>query len=262
MFISRKWRYFWVMIGFMVAELAGTIATLTLFGIASPDAYRTQLWKLGGELGFNSSPDQILYAYANYRPIPKTPIIWSGFITNYNIIISVLSMFILLAKVVLFIMHMWIPLVSVIINVVLTALWCFSAYGQAGPDKSDPEHPSSVAWYIAKSCSVAEPSGNGHNCQMAKGSFAATIFMIAIFTFNIVLGVWSMFPTKEAKEARKNAKEEEMSSPSSPENTREKLWELRNMQQPAPTFQPYTPRTLAFNTLDRQLPLREKETYA
>jgi hypothetical protein len=71
-----------------------------------------------------------------------------------------------------------------------------------------------------------------------------------------------MFPTKEAKEARKNAKEEEMSSPSSPENTREKLWELRNMQQPAPTFQPYTPRTLAFNTLDRQLPLREKETYA
>jgi hypothetical protein len=89
-------------------------------------------------------------------------------------------MFILLAKVVLFIMHMWIPLVSVIINVVLTALWCFSAYGQAGPDKSDPEHPSSVAWYIAKSCSVAEPSGNGHNCQMAKGSFASTIFMMYV----------------------------------------------------------------------------------
>jgi hypothetical protein len=78
MFISNKWRYFWVMIALMVAELAGTVATLTLFGIASPDAYRTQLWKLGGELGFNSSPDQILYAYANYRPIPKTPLVWSS----------------------------------------------------------------------------------------------------------------------------------------------------------------------------------------
>lgn len=78
MFISKKWKYFWVMIGLMVAELAGTIATLTLFGIANPDAYRTQLWKLGGELGFNSSPDQILYAYANYWPIPKTPLVWSN----------------------------------------------------------------------------------------------------------------------------------------------------------------------------------------
>jgi len=77
MFISRKWRYFWVMIGLMVAELGGTVATLALFGIASPDAYRTQLWKVGGENGFNSSPDQILYAYANYRPIPKTPLVWS-----------------------------------------------------------------------------------------------------------------------------------------------------------------------------------------
>lgn len=65
------------MIGLMVAELGGTVATLTLFGIASPDAYRTQLWKVGGENGFNSSPDQILYAYANYRPIPKTPLVWS-----------------------------------------------------------------------------------------------------------------------------------------------------------------------------------------
>ncbi|KFY42633.1 hypothetical protein V494_02331 [Pseudogymnoascus sp. VKM F-4513 (FW-928)] len=237
-----------------------TVATLTLFGIASPDAYRTQLWKLGGELGFNSSPDQILYAYANYRPIPKTPLVWSDFITNYNIVVSVLSMFILLVKVVLFIMHMFIPLVSVIINAIVLALWCFSAYGQAGPDHSDPEHPSSVAWYIAKSCSVAEASGNKHNCEMAKGSFASTIFMIAIFALTIALGIWSMIPTEEAKEARKAKKAAEKDSPYP--DAGEKLWELRNIQTPAPAFQPYTPRTLAFNTLDRQLPLREKTEYA
>lgn len=185
-------------------------------------------------------------------------------------------MFILLVKVVLFIMHMWIPLVSLIINVIVIALWCVSIYGQAGPDYSDPEHPSSVAWYIAKSCSYAEPSGNKRNCEMAKGAFASSIFMLyaflpgiwvqlltllrAIFTANVVLSIWSMFPTKAMKEARKIKKEEEMSP--SAEHAGEKLWELRDMAQPTPAFQPYTPRTLAFNTLDRQLPLREKYQYA
>ena len=89
-------------------------------------------------------------------------------------------MFILLVKVVLFIMHMWIPLISVIINVIVIALWCFSVYGQAGPDHSDPEHPSSIAWYITKSCSFAAPSGNKHNCEMAKASFAVSIFMVYV----------------------------------------------------------------------------------
>lgn len=69
-----------------------------------------------------------------------------------------------------------------------------------------------------------------------------------------------MFPTEEVKEARRHKKDAQASP--NPDDTGEKLWELRNMQQPAPTFQPYTPRTLAFNTLDRQLPLREKERYA
>ena len=58
-------------------EFAGTVASLALFGIASPDLYRTGLWKDGGLNGFNSDPDEILYAYANYRPIPKIPLVWS-----------------------------------------------------------------------------------------------------------------------------------------------------------------------------------------
>jgi hypothetical protein len=66
-----------VLVTLMVLELGGTVATLALFGIASPDAYRTQLWKVGSVYGFNSSPDQILYAYANYKPIPETPLVWS-----------------------------------------------------------------------------------------------------------------------------------------------------------------------------------------
>jgi hypothetical protein len=66
------------MIGLMVAELLGTVACLVLFGVASPDAYRTAMWQIGADNGFNSSPDQILYAYANYRPIPRTPLVWSS----------------------------------------------------------------------------------------------------------------------------------------------------------------------------------------
>jgi hypothetical protein len=92
-------------------------------------------------------------------------------------------MFILLVKLVLFVMHMWIPLVSVIVNAIIIALWCVSIYGQAGPDYSDPAHPSSVAWYITKSCSYADESGNTHNCLMAKGTFASSVVMLYVFPY-------------------------------------------------------------------------------
>jgi hypothetical protein len=62
----------------MVLELLDTVATLALFGVASPNQYRTAMWQIGSDNGFNSSPNQILYAYANYRPIPKTPMVWSA----------------------------------------------------------------------------------------------------------------------------------------------------------------------------------------
>ena len=61
----------------MVLELLDTVAALALFGIASPNQYRTAMWQIGSDNGFNSSPNLILYAYANYRPIPKTPMVWS-----------------------------------------------------------------------------------------------------------------------------------------------------------------------------------------
>lgn len=69
-----------------------------------------------------------------------------------------------------------------------------------------------------------------------------------------------MIPTKVYKEkylAKKAAKAmEEEEEDNSPVSEREKLWELRNMP-PTPGLQPFTPRTTAFNTLNRQLPLRQ-----
>ena len=66
-----------MIVGLMVVELLDTVACLVFFGIANPDTYRTALWQVGSDNGFNSSPNQILYAYANYQPIPTTPFVLS-----------------------------------------------------------------------------------------------------------------------------------------------------------------------------------------
>jgi len=111
----NKWPFYVL----VVSEFPFTVALLALFGIADPDLYRTLLWQDGANNGFNSNPNAALYAAANYRPY-TTPKVWSQLyvpplpfvqdlssppltsfisITNYNVVIVVLSMFILLAKV-------------------------------------------------------------------------------------------------------------------------------------------------------------------
>ena len=80
----------------------------------------------------------------------------------------------------MFVMHIWYPLLGVITNAAITGLWIVSAYGQAGPDHSDPKHDSSTAWYIAKSCSYARPYHVEGYCLQAKGAFAATIVMVYV----------------------------------------------------------------------------------
>ncbi|CAD6442033.1 311b209a-319d-4070-8869-af2bfc593f84 [Sclerotinia trifoliorum] len=263
--MKRKWKYPRVIIWLNVIELAGTIAALIMFGIADPDLYRTSLWQIGYDNGFNSSPAEILYAYANYRPIPKIAFVWSQTLQNFNVGISVLSMFIQLCKVVMFIMHVWWPLLSTVINGLLTVCWIVSIYGQAGPDHTDPKHPSNVAWYVAKSCSYARPSGNEHYCQMAKGTFAVTVFMMIIYLANTILGIDSLIPSRlersinaldlednlvSTNKAGKRVKTTDSPEPETP-------WEMQDMSQSADLLkQPFTPRTMAFKSLDRQLPLR------
>lgn len=75
-FISRTWRTRKLMLGLLLLEFALTVPVLTLFGIANPNLYRTKLWQEGGDLGYNSAPNTVLYAMANYRPV-KTPLVWS-----------------------------------------------------------------------------------------------------------------------------------------------------------------------------------------
>lgn len=71
--ISRK-----ATIWLMPLELIGLIAVLVVFGIAQPDLYRTKMWQIGFDNKLNSNPNMILYAYANFKPLPKVPLIWSS----------------------------------------------------------------------------------------------------------------------------------------------------------------------------------------
>lgn len=99
-------------------------------------------------------------------------------LTNWNIVISVLSMFLLLVKVVMHVMAIFRPWLSLLLHLALTALWAVSVAGQAGPDHSDPQHPSAVPWYLTQPCTVAVAPENIHSCQLAKGTFATTVVML------------------------------------------------------------------------------------
>jgi len=99
-------------------------------------------------------------------------------LTQFNVAISVLSTFVLLLKAVLYVLRVWYPLLAAVVNAILTGLYVASMYGQAGPDMSDSRYPSKTAWYITKSCDYAKASGYVKYCQMAKGSFACTVFMV------------------------------------------------------------------------------------
>lgn len=75
--IPRRWRTPKTLLTLFVLELLITIAALALYGIAVPDLYRTKLWQEGSDHGWNSNPNEILYAYANHRPI-KYPTPWAS----------------------------------------------------------------------------------------------------------------------------------------------------------------------------------------
>lgn len=175
--IPRRWRTPRTIFSLFIIEVLLSVAALALYGIAQPDLYRTRLWKEGSNHGWNSNPNEIIYAYANYRPIP-TPLPWSQFITNFNVVIAVLSLFILLVKAIMFIAHVFHPLLSVIVHAVLVVLYAVSIHAQTAGDMSDPNHPQKGApWYITKGCGApVDPALHGY-CQQAKGTLAVTILL-------------------------------------------------------------------------------------
>lgn len=101
-------------------------------------------------------------------------------LTNFNVAISVLSLFVLVAKLIGFIMRVWTPIVGVFFSLGMTILYVVSIYGQMGPDYYDPLRPSPIAWYIRYGCWPAEGFQNDavRSCMLAKGTFATTIIQL------------------------------------------------------------------------------------
>ncbi|KUI61497.1 hypothetical protein VP1G_08662 [Cytospora mali] len=258
---TRQWRKRTFMFLIMLPELAGTVVLLVLFAIAQPDLFRTQLWHIGYVWGFNSNPAIILYAKANHDPHPHVPFVWSLDLTNYNVGISVLSLFVLLAKLVGFIMRVWTPIVGVFFSLSMTVMYAVSVYGQMGPDYYDPAHPSPVAWYIRYGCWPAEgfPNDAVGSCRMAKGTFAATVFQLAIYVICLGYAIYNMIPTKAEKEEMKQRKlnkgVDDDSDNGAPVDD-DVVYEMQPQMMQQSYQVPYTPRTQAFHALDRKLPLR------
>lgn len=83
--IPRQWKFPKAILYLFAIELLIEIAALALFGIAQPDLYRTRLWQEGSDHGWNSNPNSIIYAYANYRPV-HTPLPWSQLYVRISLI--------------------------------------------------------------------------------------------------------------------------------------------------------------------------------
>ncbi|KAF1984180.1 hypothetical protein K402DRAFT_465315 [Aulographum hederae CBS 113979] len=265
-FFSRHWRIpkaIWVL---FIVEFPLTIALLTIFGIASPNTYRTKLWQEGADHGFNSDPLVVLYSYANYRPV-KTPIVWSSFMTEFNLVISVISMFLLLTKVVLHVLHLFWPIISFVCHGLLVGLFSYSIYVQTAPDVSDPKHPNNGApWYIMKNCNFSSTSEIKGFCEQAKAGFAVTVVMLALFVVNLLLAIWSNFTARKSTTRDSDSIRETKSgysySPQS-EAAAEQQWEFQTLQRPEEAGglrNPMTPRSKAFQDLagasQSDLPLR------
>ena len=100
--------------------------------------------------------------------------------TQFNVVISVLSMFILLVKSMMFVLSVFIPLLSVIVHALLIALYAISIRNQASPDLTNTKvaHLSrNLPWYLSKGCSYATKKNHGY-CMQARASFAVTVVML------------------------------------------------------------------------------------
>lgn len=99
-------------------------------------------------------------------------------LTNFNVAISIVSLFFLLAKLIAFIMKIYYPVFAIFVNTSLAALYVVSVYGQVGPDYADSRYPAPAAWYFRKGCDLARPYGKYKSCQIAQASLGVTLLML------------------------------------------------------------------------------------
>jgi hypothetical protein len=98
--------------------------------------------------------------------------------TDFNVAISVISLFFLLGKLTAFIMRCWYPIFATFINCSLVALYAVCTYGTIGPDYADSRYPAPAAWYYRFGCDIARPYGKYKSCMIAKYSLVPAVYML------------------------------------------------------------------------------------
>lgn len=98
--------------------------------------------------------------------------------TDFNVAISIISLFFLLSKLIAFIMKCWFPILAAFINIAMVTLYTVSVYGQIGPDYADARYPAPAAWYFRYGCNLAKPYGKYKSCRVAQGSLGVTFYML------------------------------------------------------------------------------------
>lgn len=175
-------------------------------------------------------------------------------------------MFIMLVKSIMYMLHVFPPILSAIVHSGVLILWIVSVYYQASSDTTDPDHKQTGApWYITKNCNVAHNKNNIGYCSQAKASFACSCAMLGVFVVYVGFAVFSCFPSRQQREeyaekqrlkAERWAKFETYQDDDTGETT---VHRYPVPDTPGPqTLNPMTPRTLAFNKLGgtKDLPLR------
>lgn len=100
-------------------------------------------------------------------------------LTTFNLVLSILTTFIWILKIVIVPMHVMYPIISLVLHGLLTGLFGYSIYGQTSHDTIDPAHSNNgLPWYITKSCSVSFNKSNVQYCQMAKATFYISVFLL------------------------------------------------------------------------------------
>jgi len=258
----KRWRNVKIIYGLLALQFAFVLLTLILFGLASEYDYRAALWEDGYLNGFNSNPSQPIFNLDNGGTM-TTPLVWSDFVTKFNVFISVLSMFLLLIKGVMATMGIFYPVISASCHCVEMILWAYSIHAQTAPDTIDPEHINNgPPWFITKSCSVTKLQQDVGSCEQAKASFYAAVFTLALFCIQILLALHSIVFAPEPK-----PEDEEKLPIESKGKEPERQWEMVPIPATPGTpfgrlpMSPMTPRTKAFQALEGEakgLPFRQR----
>lgn len=190
-------------------------------------------------------------------------------------------MFFWLVKVTAWVLHVFFPILSLLLHIALLALWAYGISMQTGSDTIDPARPSKGApWYLRKNCDIVKDDTIKGYCMQAKSAFAVSVIMLyvlrnhlpsttltacsAIYACFVILSIYSLIPTpearlayaarKEEKKAKKAEKEKWANSPienaMTPEEQWQHMWELQQLPRTPGFKSPMTPRTQTFNQLE------------